>query len=361
MKLKRDSMPPEAAKYQETNCKSVLGTFEMLKTQFWTSYCFDPYNNCEFNCLYCHTSSQKYEGCRDFSVPVYAKINAPRILEKELSAFKRKGIVRLSLSTDPYQPAEKKYQITRQILEVLNKNNWPFAIGTKSDLILRDIDLLEEAAKKSWCCIAVTITTLDEKLAKTLEPNAPSPKRRLEVIKKLSDKGITVGLWMIPLIPFVTDTEENMSHVIEAAKKNGAKFVLSGMLDMRGSDRFKTFLNSQRTPLLSKYTDLYEGRPTSPSCGNMDESYLYKTYVRFDTICRKYKIENYIPHFYSRKQALLFYIHNYSQFSGKPFHELNKTVNFLFPAKEILQIIHVKYGKHPSTKALLKVLGYYPK
>ena len=126
MKLKRDSMPPEAAKYKEINCKSVLGTFEMLKTQFWTSYCFDPYNNCEFNCMYCHTSAQKYEGSRDFSVPVYAKTNAPQILAKELSAFKRKGVVRLSLSTDPYQPAEKKYQITRQLLQVLNENGSAF-------------------------------------------------------------------------------------------------------------------------------------------------------------------------------------------------------------------------------------------
>ena len=361
MKLKRDLMSPDELKYQEINCKSVLGTFGILKTQFWTSYCFDPYNNCEFNCLYCHTASQKYEGCRDFSVPVYAKTNAPRVLAKELSTFKRKGIVRLSLSTDPYQPAEEKYQITRQLLEVLNENGWPFAIGTKSDLILRDIDLLEEASKKSWCCIAVTITTLNEDLAKILEPNAPSPKRRLEVIKKLSDKGITVGLWLIPLIPFITDTEENMSQVIGAATRNGAKFVLSGMLDMRGSGRFKNFLSYHHTPLLSKYSELYEGRPMSPSCGNMDESYLYATYVRFASVCRKYKVENYIPHFYSRKQALLFYIHNYSRFSGKPFHELNKTVNFLFPAKEVLQAIHVRYGKHSSTKAFLKVLGYYPK
>ena len=91
MKLKRDSMPPEPVKYQEINCKSVLGTFEMLKTQFWTSYCFDPYNNCEFNCLYCHTSSQKYEDCRDFSVPVYAKTNAPQILAKELSSVQAEG------------------------------------------------------------------------------------------------------------------------------------------------------------------------------------------------------------------------------------------------------------------------------
>jgi DNA repair photolyase len=361
MNLGRDFMSPEALKYQEVKCKSVLGTFGMLNTQFWTSYCFDPYNNCEFNCLYCHTASQKFEGRRDFSVPVYAKTNAPQVLARELSMFKRKGIVRLSLSTDPYQPAEKKYRITRQILELLNEKGWPFAIGTKSDLVLRDIDLLEEAAKKSWCCVAVTITTLNENLAKTLEPNAPSPQRRLEVIKTLSDRGITVGLWIIPLIPYVTDSEENMSEVIEAAAKNGAKFVLTGMLDMRGTDRFKNFLSCHEAPLLAKYSELYEGRPLAPSCGNMDESYLYATYVQFDSLCRRHGIQNYIPHFYSRKQALLFYIHNYSKFSGKPFHELNKTVNFLFPAKEILQVVHVKFGKHPSTQALLKILGFYPK
>jgi len=354
-------MSTNAPKYRETKCKSVLGTFGLLNTQFWASYCFDPYNNCEFNCLYCHTASQKFENCREFSVPVFAKTNAPKVLTHELSTFKRKGIVRLSLSTDPYQPAEKEYQITRQVLQVLNQYSWPFAIGTKSDLILRDIDLIEEASKKSWCCVAITITTLDATLAKTIEPNVPPPKRRLEVIKALADRGITVGLWMIPLIPYVTDSEENMSQVIGAATKAGAKFVLTGMLDMRGTDRFKNFLRCRQEPLLSKYNYLYEGRPLAPSCGNMDESYLYNTYVRFDNVCRRYNVQNYIPHFYSRKQAMLFYIHNYNKFSGKPFHELNKTANFMFPAKEALQVIHVKYGRSPITKAFLKIVGYYPK
>jgi DNA repair photolyase len=361
MNLGRDLMSGQTPKYQEIHCKSVLGTFGILNTQFWTSYCFDPYNNCEFNCLYCHTASQKFEGKRDFNVPVYVKTNAPQVLAHELASFKRKGIVRLSLSTDPYQPAEEKYQITRQILQILNQNGWPFAIGTKSDLILRDIDIIAEASKKSWCCVAVTITTLNEELAKTLEPNAAPPKRRLEVIKALSDRGITVGLWMIPLIPYVTDSEENMSQVIEAATKAGAKFVLTGMLDMRGTDRFKHFLKSHEAPLLSTYNSLYEGRPLAPSCGNMDESYLYATYVRFDSVCRKYGVQNYIPHFYSRKQAMLFYIRNYGRFKGKPFHELNKVVNFMFPAKEILQAIHIKFGRSAFTKAFLKIVGYYPK
>jgi DNA repair photolyase len=354
-------MPPEVPKYQEIKCKSVLGTFGMLETQFWTSYCFDPYNNCEFNCVYCHAAAHKYDGSKDFSTPVYAKTNAPQVLTNELSSYKRKGIVRLSLNTDLYQPAEKKYRITRQILEVLKKNDWPFSIGTKSDLILRDIDLISQASQKSWCCVALTVTTLDEKLAKLLEPNAPPPKRRLEAVRRLSDEGIKVGVWLIPLIPYITDTEQNMSQVIKAAVDNGAQFVLSGMLDMRGSLRFKRFLNDHFEQFVPTYEKLYVGRPTHPSCGNMDEAYLYHAYSRFISLCQKYKVANYIPHFYSRKQALLFYIRNFSRFNGTPFFEITQPLNFMFPSKELLQAVQVRFGNKTLGEGVLKTLGYFPK
>jgi DNA repair photolyase len=354
-------MVPKPPKYEEINCKSVFGKFGILDTQFWTSYCFDPYNNCEFNCVYCHAAAHKCDGSRDFSAPVYVKRNAPQVLNKELSSFKRKGVVRLSLSTDPYQPAEEKYGVTRQILEVLKQHNWPFAIGTKSDLILRDLDLISQASQKSWCCVGITITTLDEKLAKLLEPNAPSPKKRLEAVRKLSDAGIKVGVWLIPLIPYVTDTEQNMSQVIEAAVDNGAKFVLSGMLDMRGSVRFTKFLEEHFEQIAPRYKTLYEGRPTHPSCGNMNEAYLYSAYERFISLCQKYKVENYIPHFYSRKQALLFYTHNFSRFEGAPFFGLTQSLNFLFPSKEVLQTIQIRFGERKLGKRVLKTLGYFPK
>jgi len=350
-------MPPKPQKYQEIKCKSVLGAFDILKTQFWTSYCFDPYTNCEFNCVYCHAGAKRYAGAEN---TVYVKTNAPQVLAKELASFKRKGIVRLSLSTDPYQPAEKKYQITRQILEILKENGWPFAIGTKSDLVLRDLDLISEASKKAWCCIAVTITTLDENLAKLLEPNAPSPRKRLEAVKKLSDAGVTAGVWLIPLIPYVTDTEKNMSQVIEAATGNGANFVLTGMLDMRGSNYFKNFLKDHYNDIAPRYENLYAGKPTVPSCGDMDESYLYSTYLRFISLCRKYKVKNYIPHFYSRKQALLFYLRNSSRFSGQPF-ELPKILNFLFPSKEILQAVQIQCAEQKVGNNVLKAVGYFPK
>ena len=226
---------------------------------------------------------------------------------------------------------------------------------------MRDIDLVSQASQRSWCCVALTITTLDEKLAKLLEPNAPSPKRRLEAVRRLSDEGIKVGVWLIPLIPYLTDSKQNMSQVIKAAVDNGAQFVLSGMLDMRGALRFKRFLNDHFEQLAPRYERLYVGRPTHPSCGNMDEAYLYRAYSRFISLCQKYKVENYIPHFYSRKQALLFYIRNFSRFDGTPFFELTQPLNFLFPSKELFQAVQIRFGKQKLGKGVLKALGYFPK
>ena len=135
------------ARYEEIACKSVLGSFGILDTRFWTKHCFDPYNNCEFSCVYCNTGTSRHNGLRNFFTPVYAKVNAPQVLARELTWLKRKGVVNMGLATDPYQPAEKKYCLTKQILEVLKEHNCPFAIGTKSDLILRDLDLISEASE----------------------------------------------------------------------------------------------------------------------------------------------------------------------------------------------------------------------
>jgi DNA repair photolyase len=348
-------------KYEELSCKSVLGPYGNLDTRLWSDYCFDPYNNCEFNCVYCHAGAHKYGDLRDFSSSIYVKNNAPQVLSRELTWLKRKGIVRLSGNTDPYQPAEEKYRVTEQVLEILNEHNWSFAIGTKSDLILRDLNLITQASKKSWCCVALTVTTLDQNLAKLLEPNAPSPQRRLEVVRRISDEGVPVGVWLSPIIPYVTDSDENIARVVEAAVENGAKFVLGGVLDMRGSVRFKRFLEEHFAPLVPRYEQLYKGRRTCPSCGDMDESYLYWVYRRFISLCQRYAVESYIPHFYSRKQALLFYVRNFSRFNGTPIFELTQALNFLFPSKEFLQTFRVRFGDRDSGRRFLKVLGYFPK
>jgi hypothetical protein len=133
------------------------------------------------------------------------------------------------------------------------------------------------------------------------------------------------------------------------------------MLDMRGSLRFTKFLDENFGQLAPIYKRLYEGRPTQPSCGNMDEAYLYNAYERFISLCQKYKVENYVPHFYSRKQALLFYAHNFSRFQGSPFFELTQSMNFMFPSKEVLQTVQLKFGQRKLGKGVLKTLGYFPK
>ncbi len=354
-------------KYEEITCKRVLDSFGIIDTRFWTRHSFDPYKNCEFNCVYCNSGTRRCNGNQDISTPVHAKVNAPQVLTRELTWLKRKGVVSMGLAADPYQPAEKKYRITRQILEVLKENNCPFAIGTKSDLVLRDLDLISEASKKVHCCIALSITTLDENLAKLLEPNAPSPKRRLEAVRKLSAEGITTGVWLIPMLPYVTDSDENIAEVIEAAIENGAGLVMGGVLDMRAPAHFKRFLEKRFAWLVPRYENLYErvykGRD-NPCLDYVDdypnEFYLFSVYKRFISLCQKYGVESYIPHFYTRRQAWLFYVRNFSRFRGTPVFESTQLLNYLFPSRELLQAVRLRFGDSALSKAFLKAVRYFP-
>ena len=346
-------------KYEEITCKRALDSFGILGTRFWTRHSFDFYNNCEINCVYCNAGTSRQNSFRDFSTPVYAKINAPQVLARELTWLKRKGVVSMGVAMDPYQPAEKKYRLTKQILEVLKEHNCPFAIGTKSDLVLRDLDLISEASEKSHCLVSLSITTLDENLAKLLEPNAPSPKRRLEAVRRLSNEGITAGIWLTPIVPYVTDSDENIARVVEAAVESGARFVLGGALDMRAPARFKRFLEKHFGWLVPRYERLYEGRDR-PYMYYPDEFYLYSLYRRFISMCQRYGVESYIPHFHTRRQALLFYVRNFSRFGGTPVFELTQLLNYLPPFQELLQTVWIRFGDWGISRSLLKVLRYFP-
>jgi DNA repair photolyase len=173
--------------------------------------------------------------------------------------------------------------------------------------------------------------------------------------------GIPVGVWLSPIIPNVTDSHENIAQVVEAAVESGAKFVLGGVLDLRGSVHFKKFLEEHFAQFVPRYDWLYKGKRTRPSCGDMDESYVYWVYSEFIHLCQKYEVESYIPHFCSRKQALFFYVRNFSRFKGTPIFELTQALNFLFPSKEFLQTVRIKFGDQAISRSFLKVLGYFPR
>jgi DNA repair photolyase len=185
----------------------------------------NPYRGCEHGCIYCFARpSHSYLNLSpglDFESKIFAKMNAPELLRRELArpSYVPEPIA-LGVNTDAYQPCERELRITRRVLEVLHDCGHPVGLITKSSLIERDIDLLAPMAAKHQAAACVTITTLDPEIARTLEPRAAAPARRLRTIRTLSEAGIPVGVSIAPVIPFVT--EPDLERVMEAALEAGA-------------------------------------------------------------------------------------------------------------------------------------------
>jgi DNA repair photolyase len=186
----------------------------------------NPYRGCEHGCVYCfarptHAYLDLSPGL-DFESRLFYKPDAPQLLRKELSARSyRCAPVMLGINTDAYQPVERKLGLSREIIEVLNDSRHPYSIVSKSSLIERDIDLIAEAAHAQRASVAVSITTLDKKLARIMEPRAASPQRRLQTVQRLSEAGIPVSVLVAPLIPVLSDHE--LETILEAAHAAGAR------------------------------------------------------------------------------------------------------------------------------------------
>ncbi|MFB9950413.1 PA0069 family radical SAM protein [Rhizobium puerariae] len=185
----------------------------------------NPYRGCEHGCIYCFARpTHSYMGLSpglDFESKLFVKPDVPKLLERELSRpdYKVRAIA-IGTNTDPYQPIEREWRIMRQILEVLNKANHPVAIVTKSALITRDADILSEMASKGLAKVGISITTLDRKLARAMEPRASTPPKRLDAIKALTDAGIPASVMVAPVIPALNDHE--IERILEAANAAGA-------------------------------------------------------------------------------------------------------------------------------------------
>ena len=186
----------------------------------------NPYRGCEHGCVYCFARpTHAYQGLSpgiDFETKLFAKPNAPELLERELAKPGYKAaVMAMGTNTDPYQPIERKFRITRGILEVLSRTNHPVGIVTKSHLITRDIDILAPMADRALAKAAVSITTLDPRLARRMEPRAPTPKKRLDTIRQLAEAGIPVAVMVAPIIPAITDHE--IEDILQAAYAAGAR------------------------------------------------------------------------------------------------------------------------------------------
>jgi DNA repair photolyase len=293
-------------KFVEIEAKSVLQRQKYRNNWFWNRYNLNPYRGCQFACNYCDAITEKYlvhKDYKDFSWIIYVKKNAPDVLEKEVKKQKP-DVVAMFGVIDPYQPAEKKYELTRRILEILAEHRFPIHIGTKSDLVLRDIDLLREIAKRTWCTVSLTIIISDKKLLPYLEPFAPSPEMRLEAVKKLNE-GVQAGVNFTPIVPYLLGDPENIRDVIKRASGCAEYILIGAGMTLRSNQRIRLLelLKTNFPELVARYESLY-GEQESPP-----QDYSAQLNRRAFEFCNKYGIKNYIepPSFerYSKQKTLM--------------------------------------------------------
>jgi DNA repair photolyase len=244
-----DELPELATTVTEEKAKKIITRNDSPDISFDRS--INPYRGCEHGCAYCFARpTHAYMGLSpglDFETRLFVKPNAPELLEKELAAADyQPRTIAMGTNTDPYQPIEKQWMLTRRILEVLERTNHPVGIVTKNHLVTRDIDILARMAKKGLAKVALSVTTLDRKLARSLEPRASTPPKRLEAIRLLSEAGVPTAVLVAPIIPAVNDAE--IERILDACYHMGAReagYVLLRLpLEIR--DLFREWLVANR-------------------------------------------------------------------------------------------------------------------
>ena len=196
------------------------------------------YRGCTHGCIYCDSRSKCYRFTHPFE-DVEVKSNAPELLEMELKSKRKRCMIATGAMSDPYMHCEEELGLTRRCLEIIYKYGFGVAVQTKSDRILRDIDLLTEINRTAKCVVQVTLTTYDEKLCSIVEPHVATTKRRIEVLDAMRERGIPTVVWLTPILPFINDTKENVTAILEECARCGVRGVIDfGMgLTLREGDR----------------------------------------------------------------------------------------------------------------------------
>lgn len=184
------------------------------------------YRGCTHGCIYCDSRSKCYNFSHDFE-DIEVKKNAPQLLEQALFSKRKKAMIGTGSMCDPYLPCEEKLKLTRKCLEIIDKYEFGLTILTKSDRILRDLDLLKSINEKAKCVVQMTLTTFDENICKMIEPNVCTTKRRFEVLKVLRENGIPTVVWFTPILPFINDTVENVEGILDYCVRAEVKGILT--------------------------------------------------------------------------------------------------------------------------------------
>lgn len=263
--------------------KTILSKVKYGKQWYGISYNMNLYRGCSHGCIYCDSRSSCYQ-IDEFDV-VKGKKDALLILETELARKKDSGVVGIGSMSDTYNPQEARYELTRGALELLLKYKFGVSIDTKSNLILRDLDLLTQLNQKNSVIVKFTITTPHDSLSKIIEPKVCSSSQRFAAIKKLSEAGIFTGIMLNPILPYITDLEEDIKLLVRLAYENGAKFVHTYM-GMTLRDNQRDYYYEQLEKCFSGIREKYVKRYYHDYiCSVPNSKLLYQVFVQE---CKKY-------------------------------------------------------------------------
>jgi len=292
-----DDLPPLKTHVTAEHVSSIITRNDSPDIPFTQS--INPYQGCEHGCVYCYARpSHAYRNLSpgiDFETRIFAKVNAAEKLREELSRPRyRCDVISIGANTDPYQPIERHWKITRGVLEVLSEHQHPLGIVTKNAMVERDLDILAPMARKNLVNVFLSVNNLDHEIARRLEPRCSAPARRLQAIRALSDAGVPVGVLVAPIIPFLND--DQMEQVLERAWEHGAR--QAGYILMRlpweVKDLFKDWLE-RHYPLKAKHVmsrvhAMRGGRDNDPNFGSRlrGQGELARLLAqRFDKACKR--------------------------------------------------------------------------
>lgn len=226
------------------------------------------YRGCTHGCIYCDARSTCYQMDHAFE-DIAVKVNAPELLEQALRRKRSRCMIGTGAMSDPYLPLERELRLTRRCLELIDAYDFGLSIQTKSDLILRDLDLLKSINRKTKCVVQMTLTTYDEALCRILEPHVCTTARRIEVLKQMQEAGIPTIVWLTPILPFLNDTEENIRHLLDACRDAGVYGVVTfGIgVTLRDGDRqyFYQKLDEHFPGMKERYIQTYGSAYVLPS------------------------------------------------------------------------------------------------
>jgi len=265
---------------REIQAKALLSHIKQPDTWFGLKYNMNLYRGCQHRCIYCDSRSACYQ-IEDFDGEVLVKANALELLRNELA---RKGVIGLGSMNDPYMPLERERNLTGQALQIIDEFRFMVHVMTKSDLVLRDLDVLERIGQR-YAAVSFTITTADDDLGKKLEPGAPLVSRRFAAMRALAARGIYTSITMMPILPFIEDNEGNVAQIVE--KAHGASYIIP-RFGMTLRDRQRAYYYERLDELFPGLRAEYERRfGEQYSCAANDAQRLYET---LGCLCDEYGI-----------------------------------------------------------------------